>query len=189
VQDTEELLSAAIDDIVEQPELMLIPLPETAKETDFADVSPLFCTFRLTVYVEPALTENDVGLADKEIEGGRITLKLLDSAVSGEPVPAICAFIFMFVCVCEMLAVVQLTLVVPELNAFDVPSSVENPVGVSIKLTVPLSLRPETVIVNALPFIMVPESAPDCVTATVAAWIVGTTKRIANMNAKMIILI
>jgi hypothetical protein len=68
-----------------------------------------------------------------------------------------------------MVAVVQLTLLVPELKDFEFPSLVEKPAGVPMRVTVPLSLKSETVIVNVLPDITVPESAPDCETVTLAA--------------------
>jgi hypothetical protein len=169
VQLTEELLPAAMEDMAEHPELLVMPVPETERATEFAVVPPLFCMFRLTVYVESLATLTLAGLTESEMEGGRTTLNELDSAVVGLPAMLMIAFIFTPLWAWEMTAVVQLTLVVPELNDFNVPSPDEKPAGVSVSVTVPLSLRSETVMMNELPCMIVPESAPDWETVTVAA--------------------
>ena len=49
VQVDEELLSTAMDDIVEQPDDIVIPVPETLRTKEFAVVPPVFCTFRFAV--------------------------------------------------------------------------------------------------------------------------------------------
>jgi hypothetical protein len=93
VQLTDELLPADIELMAEQPELLVMPVPETVSATELAVVPPLFWMLRLTVYAEPALTLAVDGVTTRLMEGGRTTLKDDDSAVDGEPTP--CTFTLM----------------------------------------------------------------------------------------------
>lgn len=124
----------------------------------------------------------DSGVTEREMDGGRTTLKLDDSAVVGEPVTITLAFIFTSFCVWDIWAVVHVTLVVPSENDFEVPSSVVNPEGGSMRLTDPEPDRPETSTVNERPFMTVPVSAPDCEIVTDAAYVIaGTMSRSSRM--------
>ena len=175
----EELPLADTEDIVSHPLCMDAPAPETIIATDFAEVPPVFWMFRLNALPDPeTMLLYEVGETDNEIDGGITTSKLDDSAVVGEPVIMTFAFIFTSFWVCDISAVVHVTLAVPSENDFDVPSSLENPEGRSIRLTEPEPDSPETCMLNVLPFITVPVSAPDCDTVAVAAYdITGTASK------------
>jgi hypothetical protein len=184
VQSAEELLPAEMEEMEEQPECMLMPVPDTERATERAVVPPLFWMLRSTSKVEPSSTFTEEGVTETEREGGSTTLKSEDSALDGEPRTLIFTLICVLDWVWEMLAVVQVTVLVPSLKDLDVPSPEEKPVGVSTSVTVPLFSRPETVIVKAVPFISVPLSAPDWETVTVAACTCGRERQKSRMGIR-----
>jgi hypothetical protein len=95
-----------------------------------------------------------------EIDGGKTTSNELEVAVVGEPAIVTVADMEVPETFWFATTVVQLTLVVPSEKDLVLPSLVENPLG-SARVTEPELDKPETVRVKLIPFITVPDSAPD----------------------------
>jgi hypothetical protein len=126
----------------------------------------------------PAVVLMDDGETETTMEGGKITSKELDVAVSGEPVVVMDALMVCDVSFWFATTVVQETLVVLPPKVFVVFSSVEKPVG-RFSVALPVPERPETVTVNETPFITVLESAPAWDIVTDAAFTNGKIKQTA----------
>jgi hypothetical protein len=103
--------------------------------------------------------ETVVWVSEVTNEGGSRTSNELVSTVSGEPPVSIVAWIVCPVSFWSAMTVVHETELVPSENDFDEDSLVENPDG-RVREIEPEELNPETVTVNAFPFMTVPASAP-----------------------------
>lgn len=81
------------------------------------------------------------------------------------------------------ITVVQETLVVPSLYVFVEFSEEENTEEFwsVVRVTLPEPVRPETVTVKGIPFMTLPESAPNCETETVS---VAETGKTISINEK-----